>query len=356
MRQLFRRPRAAALLLLLVFAAAACGAETLVLHDPDPRLCLTDPDALYTVDDGALRPQRGMFSLYAPGETPLEPRLIMPDSAQPGDLVRIHVLTPEPVDAVSVEVTGHGARVLSSADGFRARAAEQKEWWDILLGIPPGAPVEDLSLSLRVTAGQRSCLFLKPLTVTTRVFFSERIPFNKDLTKLVTTPDPRKDSEYQVMLHVLRTPHPDALYETGNLLVPLPTARRTSSYGDRREYVFINEESTASIHQGVDLAAPTGTPVPSSGRGRVVFAGPRIMTGNSVIIEHMPGLFSLYFHMSAISVAVGDVVEKGQPIGQVGMTGLATGPHLHWQVDAFTTAVDPDALAVRPLLDTEPDF
>ena len=80
------------------------------------------------------------------------------------------------------------------------------------------------------------------------------------------------------------------------------------------------------------------------------------MTGNTVIIEHMPGLFSLYFHMASLSAAVGDVVEKGQVIGEVGMTGLATGPHLHWQVDAFQTAVDPDAVAARPLLDTEPDF
>jgi murein DD-endopeptidase MepM/ murein hydrolase activator NlpD len=260
------------------------------------------------------------------------------------------------VDSVTVEVTGPGARVLSRADGFLARSAEQGEWWDILLGIPANAPVKDLSLSLHVTAGQRSCLFLQPLSVTHRAFFSERIPFNKELTKLITVPDSRKDSEYQVLLHVLRTPHSDAQYETGALLVPLPSARRTSNYGDRREYLLANDESDASIHQGVDLAAPTGTAVPASGRGRVVFAGLRIMTGNSVIIEHMPGLFSLYFHMSMISVAVGDVVEKGQPIGQVGMTGLATGPHLHWQVDAFTTAVDPDALASRPLLDTEPDF
>ena len=133
--------------------------------------------------------------------------------------------------------------------------------------------MKDLSLSLHVTAGQRSCLFLQPLSVTQRVFFSERIPFNKDLTKLMTVPDPRKDSEYQVLLHVLRTPHSDAQYETGALLVPLPSARRTSNYGDRREYLLANDESEASIHQGVDLAAPTGTPVPASGRGRVVFAG-----------------------------------------------------------------------------------
>ena len=78
------------------------------------------------------------------------------------------------------------------------------------------------------------------------------------------------------------------------------------------------------------------------------------MTGNSVIIEHMPGLFSLYFHMSVISVAVGDVVEKGQLIGQVGMTGLATGPHLHWEVDACRSPVDPDALASAPSLTRNP--
>ena len=66
--------------------------------------------------------------------------------------------------------------------------------------------------------------------------------------------------------------------------------------------------------------------------------------------------FSIYYHMSSILVATGDTVEKGQVIGTVGMTGFATGPHLHWEVRVVGTAVDPDSLTLAPLLDKKPDF
>ena len=78
MRHLIPRPPAAALLALLLLAAAACGADTIFLHESSPRICLTSPDAQYVLNDGVLVPQGGMFSLYAPGEKPLEPRAIVP--------------------------------------------------------------------------------------------------------------------------------------------------------------------------------------------------------------------------------------------------------------------------------------
>ena len=93
------------------------------------------------------------------------------------------------MESLFVEVTrARGRGRCPRAEGFRARSAEQGEWWDVLLGIPASAPVRELSLSVRIKAGQRSCLFLQPLAVTERAFFSERIPFNRDLTRLMTIP------------------------------------------------------------------------------------------------------------------------------------------------------------------------
>jgi murein DD-endopeptidase MepM/ murein hydrolase activator NlpD len=88
----------------------------------------------------------------------------------------------------------------------------------------------------------------------------------------------------------------------------------------------------------------------------VVFASNRILTGNTIIIEHLPGLFSIYYHMSALDAAEGQIVEKGQVIGKVGMTGFATGPHLHWEIQSTGIAVDPDELTQSPLLDTHAAF
>jgi murein DD-endopeptidase MepM/ murein hydrolase activator NlpD len=80
------------------------------------------------------------------------------------------------------------------------------------------------------------------------------------------------------------------------------------------------------------------------------------MTGNTVIIEHLPGVFTVYFHMASISVKEGDLVGPGEHVGTVGMTGFATGPHLHWEAVVSGIAVDPDSLARQPLLDKSPQF
>ncbi len=88
----------------------------------------------------------------------------------------------------------------------------------------------------------------------------------------------------------------------------------------------------------------------------MVFASKRILTGNTVVIEHLPGLFSIYMHMSELEMKVGDVVNQGDVIGKVGMTGFATGPHLHWEVESMGVSVDPDLLVREPLLDKSADF
>lgn len=357
MRPVEQRLQPAVLLLLLLLPVGQAWSATLFLHDPYPQLCITSEGAQYRVDDGSLQPSQGLFSLFPPDGKPLQPRLKIPPAAQPGELLRLYVTAIDPLDSVTVEVSTPGTHELTHGIGFRSRLDAGGEQWSVLLGIPSNAVVQqDDTLTLRISAGSRSCIFLQPLAIRERSFFFERIPLNGDLTALLSTPDPRKAAEYRALLRVLTSPHPDAVYETGPLAVPLPGARRTSGYGDRREYDFTDATTELSIHQGVDLAAPTGTPVPACGRGRVVFSGTRILTGNTVVIEHLPGLFSLYFHMSAILVADGDIVEKGRIVGKVGMTGLATGPHLHWEIEALGISVDPDALTESPVLDKDPVF
>ena len=68
----------------------------------------------------------------------------------------------------------------------------------------------------------------------------------------------------------------------------------------------------------------------------------RISTGWSVVIEHLPGVYSLYYHMDSLTVEKGDMVKRGTLIGYSGATGLATGPHLHWEVRVNGNAVNPD--------------
>jgi hypothetical protein len=353
MTRAVRRGIAAGVLLL---AATAAMAAAIVLDGPFTLLCDASADAVYTVDNGALHPARGLFSLYPPGAAPLAPRIAAPGESAPGSVVRLYLRSADALDSVALSLKTPDGRQIARATCFRLGAEGERETWALLLGVPPHTVLPSGDLAMKITAGSRSCLYLQPIALVPRHFSSERIGLSKELTQLVAIPDPQKTAESKVLSRILFSPHADAIFESGALAVPIPGARRSAGYGDRREYDYADKTSDLSIHQGVDLAAPTGSDVPSCGRGRVVFCGLRILTGNSVVIEHLPGVFSLYYHMSSIEVGVGETVEKGQVIGKVGMTGFATGPHLHWEVRVMGTAVDPDSLTEAPLLDTEPVF
>jgi len=123
---------------------------------------------------------------------------------------------------------------------------------------------------------------------------------------------------------------------SGPLAMPLAGAV-TGMYGEGRSY---NGGPVSSRHSGTDFGADEGTPIGAAAPGRVAFAGYLATRGNSVIIDHGMGVFTGYHHMSRIDVAQGQDVATGTQLGAVGMTGLATGPHLHWELVVGGVVVD----------------
>ena len=99
-----------------------------------------------------------------------------------------------------------------------------------------------------------------------------------------------------------------------------------------------------SPHAGTDFRAPTGTRIVAPAAGSVVLADDLFFTGGTVVIDHGLGLISVLAHMSKMAVHVGDAVKPGDVVGQVGATGRATGPHLHWSVRLNDARVDPMSL------------
>jgi murein DD-endopeptidase MepM/ murein hydrolase activator NlpD len=128
----------------------------------------------------------------------------------------------------------------------------------------------------------------------------------------------------------------------------LPVQGRLSS-----PFGFRTDPITGSIqfHKGVDIAAPEGTPFRASSGGSVVFAGVLNGYGNTVVIEHAGGSRTLYGHASQILVKAGDTVSSGQPVGIVGKTGRATGPHLHFETLMGGQPLDPQAFLAKKDLD-----
>ncbi|MFQ3665611.1 MAG: peptidoglycan DD-metalloendopeptidase family protein [Sphingomonadaceae bacterium] len=114
----------------------------------------------------------------------------------------------------------------------------------------------------------------------------------------------------------------------GLIRTPVEGARLSSNFGMRFHPIL----GYSRMHQGIDFAAPTGTPVVASAAGRVVSAGWGGGYGNLVTIEHAGGMRTRYAHLSRITVKPGQQVAQGQRIGAVGSTGMSTGPHLHYEV------------------------
>lgn len=125
----------------------------------------------------------------------------------------------------------------------------------------------------------------------------------------------------------------------GLIRTPVEGARQSSGFGMRFHPVL----GYSRMHQGVDFAAPTGTPILASAAGTVVMAGWGGGYGNVVILDHGKGMRTRYAHMSKVGVRNGQKVGQGQLIGRVGSTGLSTGPHLHYEVWQNGKPVNPRA-------------
>jgi len=150
-----------------------------------------------------------------------------------------------------------------------------------------------------------------------------------------------RKANYRKIVEVVGASDPGIHWE--GPFLRLPNAARRASFADRREYLYNGKIIDHQVHMGIDLASLAQSPVPASNTGRVAFTGRIGIYGNTVIIDHGFGLFSMYSHLSDIGVEKDQKVSKGDVIGRTGTTGLAGGDHLHYGIlihDVFVNPVE----------------
>jgi len=270
---------------------------------------------------------------------------VIPDSPLPGDPVTIGVNVP--IKEALLLVNG---RQVAKANGFFVPAADgQPGFTAAILSVPSTVEAESAIIRLNSESGVLAEI---PIRVTPREFRSGTINLNPSLTSLVADPNPQRTAESERLWAILNTTG-NQIYHTGTFVLPVTSTRRTSQFGARRVNVYSDGRRVTSIHAGIDFGVPTGTEVFASGRGRVVLSRMRILTGYSIIIEHAPGVYSLYYHLDRVIAQEGAIVETGALIGLSGSTGFSTGPHLHWEVRVSSENTDPDVFVSRPLIDKD---
>ena len=217
------------------------------------------------------------------------------------------------------KVTYHGEPVMMRRNG---------KGWVAVVGIPLSAKAGQDAIDVEGRA--------VPFTLKPKHYPEQRVHVADQRKVTPNAEDEARIAREQVLMAPAWKAWPEALVPSLNLRQPTPGAL-TASFGMRRIFNGIPR----SPHSGLDIRAPQGQAVRAPAAGRVVLTGDFFYSGNAVFIAHGEGVVSLLCHLSKITVKEGQMLQAGDVVGEVGKTGRATGPHLHWSLSLNNARVDP---------------
>lgn len=318
-----------ALLLLLLGACGLPGPPRVAPDVSPPR----GAAAAWEVDLRPVVPQLARFDPPSPPRPWLGATVdVVPAVPREGRAVAIRVVTPRVGRApLSVEAR------LGEDTPIRVGRLSNGEW----LGLAPLAVGEsgdrELLIRMAVAAGDTATV-RRTIRVEDHRFPSTRLSVAPRYSSPPEEVGERIERERKLIAEALSVVTDDWLWN-GRFTWPRPH-RVTSPFGQRRVF---NQE-LRSRHWGLDLAGRAGAPVRAAARGRVILSHHLYYAGNTVFLDHGHGVITGYSHLSEMDVQVGDTVESGQVIGEVGATGRVTGPHLHWTLRIGGVRLDASSL------------
>jgi murein DD-endopeptidase MepM/ murein hydrolase activator NlpD len=223
---------------------------------------------------------------------------------------------------------------------YRAPVVRTSQGWKALVGLP-----------LATEPGRRTVKLVTPapddadreiaFDVAAKVYATQKLTVEPRKADPLPEDLKRIDAEDERTERALST-YSEELTPTWAWAAPVP-GPQSDSYGKRRVFNGLPRKP----HSGMDIAAPTGTPIRSPAAGRIVESGDFFFNGNTVFVDHGQGVLTLYCHLSRIDVKPGDLVQEGDVLGLVGATGRVTGAHLHWGVSVNRAMIDPALLLAK---------
>ena len=248
-------------------------------------------------------------------------------SLQPGELVVLTLITPAPVDSLTIRAFGRDVKP------FRRSPNE----WQALVGIDLETKPGRHAISIVLGPLDQDRLTHR-LTIAPKTFRTRRLTVDPVFVNPPADTVARITADAERLRRVWDS-SAEAPFWSGPFVRPVLDPAN-SVFGSRSVY---NGEAR-SPHSGADFSSAAGTPVKSPNAGLVALAADLYFTGNTVVIDHGAGLFSLFAHLRSMSVRESEMVATGAIVGEVGATGRVTGPHLHWTVRANDARVDPLSL------------
>ena len=285
----------------------------------------------------------GVFSSASPTPTPTatpSPTPTMTPTSTPTpspvpELIASRIQIPQGAVGV-LELTGGATSAVAAFDGrdYALFVSEGGFWGVIGVGADKPLGMYPVTIMLLDAVGGVLTRLSASVEVVGTAYPVEAITLAPDQSALLTPALSEQEAALRAAIYSRYTP--EQLWE-GVFRQPLP-GPISSQYGLGRSY---NGGPVTSFHHGTDFALDEGTPVVAANSGRVAFSGDLPIRGLSVILDHGGGVFTAYHHLSVASVLEDQLVSIGDLVGLVGASGLATGPHLHWELVVSGVEVDP---------------
>jgi murein DD-endopeptidase MepM/ murein hydrolase activator NlpD len=172
-------------------------------------------------------------------------------------------------------------------------------------------------------------------------YFKEQYPNlqGEPIDIFLTLNQKQRLADHEQIQKLCKNSHPSPLW--AGTFLRLPNSKPMAGFGEFRTYGYNGRQIDQQVHLGIDLASTAQSPVPAGNAGKVVFAGPLGIYGNTVLVDHGCGLFSMYSHLSRIETEVKKEVKRGDILGRTGSTGMAGGDHLHFSMLVHGSFVNP---------------